>query len=120
MATKRQLKKFVRNSCGALAAEIILARAAFPQIDRKQVHDIVADIAALQADTLVKAGISFDKTPRDFADGHAYRKARSEYFATAYGRLMENFDSRIGEILKSMNAALPEQVREQFKEVASE
>lgn len=44
MANKRQLKKFVRNTCGALASEIILARAAFPEIARKEVHDIVSDI----------------------------------------------------------------------------
>ena len=30
MANKRELKKFIRNTCGALAAEIVLARAAFP------------------------------------------------------------------------------------------
>lgn len=31
MATKRELKKFIRNTCGALAAEILLARAPSPQ-----------------------------------------------------------------------------------------
>lgn len=52
MATKRQLKKAVRNTCGALAAEIIFARAAFPSIDRKNVLDIIVEIAGLQSDTL--------------------------------------------------------------------
>ena len=37
MANKRDLKKYIRNTCGALAGEILLARAAFPAIERKTV-----------------------------------------------------------------------------------
>ena len=120
MSTKRQLKKFVRNTCGALAAEIILARAAFPSINRKDVHDIVAEIAGLQCTTLAKAGISYDKTPRDFESMHEYRKDRRKYFATAFSHLAEDFDKDVEAIVKKMNAALPEDVRKAIKEVAAE
>lgn len=120
MATKRQLKKFVRNTCGALASEIILARVAFPSIERKQVHDIIAEIARLQGETLAKIGISFDKTPRDFADGSEYKKARRTYFNTAYTKLLHSFDASVGEMVKKMNAALPAEVREQIKKAAAE
>lgn len=120
MATKRQLKKFVRNTCGALAAEIILARAAFPTIDRKQVHDIIAEIAAVQADTLSKAAITFDKSPRDFEDRSLYKKGRREYFSKAYTSLLDSFDASVDAILKKMNAALPEDVRAQIKVAAAE
>lgn len=120
MATKRQLKKAIRNTCGALAAEIILARAAFPQIDRKQVHDIVADIAGLQADTLAKVSIAFDKTPRDYADGAQYKKARRTYFNTAYTHLLDGFDKAVEDIVAKMNAALPADVKAQIKAVAAQ
>ncbi len=120
MATKRQLKKFVRNTCGALAAEIILARAAFPQIERKCVHDIISDIARLQAETIAKVGITFDKTPRDYTIGAEYKKARRTYFNTAYTKLLDNFDGSVSEIVKKMNAALPSEVREEIKAAAAE
>ena len=120
MATKRDLKKSVRNTCGALAAEIILASAAFGQIARKDVHDIINDIARLQAETIAKVGITFDKTPRDFADGAAYRKARRTYFHTAFGKLLEGFDTSVVEIVKKMNAALPAEVRDEIKAAAAE
>lgn len=120
MANKRDIKKFLKNTCGALASEIILARAAFPQVSRKDVHDIVADIARLQADALGKVSISFDKTARDFASANEYRKARAAYFAKAYAKLLENFDNTVAEIVKKMNAALPEEVREQIKTAAAE
>ncbi len=120
MANKRDLKKFIKNTCGALAGEIILARAAFPQIGRKEVHDIVADIARLQSEALGKVSISFDKGVRDFATADEYRKAHAEYFATAYTKLLDNFDAAVAEIIKRMNAALPEDVREQIKTAAAE
>lgn len=120
MATKRQLKKFVRNTCGALAAEIIFARAAFPQIDRKQVHDIIADIAALQADTIAKTGIAFDKAPRDFEDRSLYKKARRDYFNKAYTSLLDSFEAAVEDVVKKMNAALPDDVRAQIKDAVAE
>ena len=119
MATKRQLKKSVRNTCGALAAEIILARAAFPTIDRKKVHDIIVEIAALQSATLSKASIAFDKAPRDYAHKAEYNKARRTYFNTAYTALLDSFDDSVAEIIKKMNAALPDDVRQTIKEAAA-
>lgn len=116
MANKRQLKKFVRNTCGALASEIILARAAFPEIARKDVHDIVSDIARLQCTTLAKVGISFDKAPHDYAELSEYHKARKAYFATAYGKLLDGFHDEVSAIVKRMNDALPEPVRQTIKE----
>lgn len=120
MANKRQLKKFVTNTCGALAAEIILARAAFPEIDRKAVYDIISKIAATQQETLAKASISFDKARRDFDNAAEYRKAHREYYNTAYTKLLDAFDAKINEILKEMNAALPENVRATLKVTAAE
>lgn len=120
MATKRQLKKFVANTCGAMAAEIILARAAFPVIERKTVYDIISKIAALQNDTIKKVSLSFDKAPRDFANKSEYNKARRTYFATAYTKLLSYFDGAVADIVKEMNAALPAEVRETLKGVAAE
>ncbi len=120
MATKRDLKKFIHNTCGALAAEIILARAAFPSIERGKVYDIVSDIATLQANTLPKVSIAYDKKPADFENYAEYRKARHAYYATAYDHLLEDFDAQVAEIVSKMDAALPDVIRAAIKESLAE
>lgn len=120
MANKRDLKKFIRNTCGALASEIIIARAVFPAISRKEVHDIVARIAALQCTTLAKVGIAFDKVPGDYESVKEYHKERKQYFATAFNALVDEFDKEVEEIVKSMNAALTDDVRAEIKATISE
>lgn len=118
MANKRNLKKYVRYTCGALASEILLARAAFPTIQRKDVHAILSDIALLQSATITKASVSFDKKCSDFENRGQYNKARSEYYKLAYAKLFEQFNEGIENIVKKMNSALPAEVRAIIKDAA--
>lgn len=119
MATKRQLKKYVRNTCGALASEIILAHVAFPAIDGNKVSEIVTEIASLQCSAIARVGISYDKAPRDFESKNEYRKDRRAYFATAYNKLVADFNNDVLALVKKMNAALPEEVRQTIKETVA-
>lgn len=118
MANKRQLKKFIRHNCGTFAAEILMARAQFPEIDRKTVYDIVSRLAALQTRTLSRANVAFDRTRRDSEPGE-YSKARSAYYHKAYRHLLDEYYAELDAILKDMNAALPADVRKVLKEAAS-
>lgn len=118
MANKRQLKKFVRHTCGMFAAEILMARAGFPEIDRKTVYDIVRRLAALQARTLQRANVAYDHSRRD-SDAATYGNDRAAYFHTAYKHLLDEFYAELEAILKDMNAALPADVRTVLKEAAA-
>lgn len=120
MANKRQLKKFIENSCGAVAAEMILSAAAFPEIDRKAVGEVVNDAMALQAQSLSRINVSFDKSQRDFDNRAQYNKARHEYYAAAYRALLNDFDEQLITIVTKMNAAMPESVRQEFKKAITE
>lgn len=120
MATKRELKKFIRNVCGDLAAEIILARAAFPSIDGKAVNKIVREIAALQTRTLALVSLECDLAPKSFENALEYKKYRCKYFKHAFDKLLVEFDNSIEELVKEMNAALPEDVRSAIKECIKE
>lgn len=120
MAKKRDLKKYIRNTCGALAGEICFARCAFPVIDRKTVYDILVEIAALQGKTISKVSVSFAKTPSDYLEKEVYKKERTAYYAKAYKSLLDEFDASVLEIVKKMNAALPAEVREKIKEAIAE
>ncbi len=119
MANKRDLKKFIRNTCGALAVDMIFARESFNQIDRKAVHDIVLDAARLQGKTIRRVNFSYDRTPESFDDYKAYKKARSLYYRQAYSSLLSDFNTDVAEIVKKMNAALPEEVRKAIKDAIS-
>lgn len=116
MANKRELKKFIRNTCGALALDMILAKESFKQIDRKAVHDVIVAAARLQGKTLRRVQFSFDRSPKSFDDYKSYKKARAEYYRQAYATLLADFNTEVGEIVKEMNAALPEEVRKAIKE----
>ena len=115
MANKRQLKKHVRYVCGDLAAEILIASHMLKGFDRKEVTAIVGDIATLQTKTLQNASFAFDKAAHDYADHAEYRKARRKYFAAAYKKLLADFNESVLAIVKKMNAAMPQEVKDANK-----
>lgn len=117
MSNRRELKKYVHAVCGDLAAGILETSYAFENVKKADVIDIVNDIAALQIDTLAKISVAFDKTPSAMDPGQ-YRKARRAYYRNAAKALLEEFNKSVDEILKKINAALPDDVRSELKAVA--
>ncbi len=120
MANKRDLKKFVRNTCGALALDMVTVSDLFPQIDSKDVEKVVYDCAVLQTSTLSKAGISFDRSASDFESKSAYSAARRSYFRKAYRALKEQFAADVDKLVKVMNQALPDDVRQILRKAAAD
>lgn len=116
MANKRNLKKQVRYICGDIATECMLASTCIDGVDAKEMGRIVAEIAHLQEVALSSVSFSFDKVRSDFASKADYRKARSTYNRKAFTALREKFNNRIREIVKEMNAALPQAAKDANKE----
>lgn len=116
MSSKRDLKKLVRYMCGDMAAECIIAKTVVPGVDAKVMSDIVIKIARLQDATLRKLSFSFDKGAADFENGAAYKAARHAYMVKAYRSLKDEFNKQVAEIVKEMNAALPEAQKELNKQ----
>lgn len=108
---KRTFKKKVRQACGDLAAEILIARHIVAGIDIEAVTKIITDIADLQCETLSNATFSFDKTVHEFDGTAAFRKARRQYYHTAFNKLSDDFRNRVVAIVKDMNAAVPAEAR---------
>ncbi len=115
MTNKRQLKKNIRYVCGDIAAELLVARAMYPEFDDVRVNKIINDIADLQETSVQRVTFSFDKMPRDFENMGAYNKARSEYNRKAYKKLAEDFRKGVEAIVKEMNEALPASAKEANK-----
>lgn len=119
MANKRQLKKYIRFVCGSIANECIIAREFIDGIDAEKMNQIIVDLATLQEQAVNHVTFSFDKTPHDFASLHDYRKARRDYYTKAFTTLNDEFNAHIADIVKRMNALLPERQREINKKIAS-
>lgn len=117
MSKRRELKKYVRTVCGDLAGSILETAYVFNGVKNSDVCEIINEIAALQVETLAKAGVAYDKTPST-SDPAAYRKERRSYYHTAFRTLIHEFNASVLEIVKKINAAVPEDVRKQLKEAA--
>ncbi len=102
----------IRTVCGDIAGECILARHFVPGIDADKMMEIVVEIADLQCDTLTNVSFSFDKSESSFDNAHLYRAERKKYFKKGYAKLRGDFDKAVLEIVKKMNAALPEKQKE--------
>lgn len=118
MSSKRNLKKQITRICGALAYECIMAQQFVEGIDTEAMDRVIIAIAQLQDHALSRCSISFDKVPSDFSDRHAYNLARRAYFAEAFRNLHKEFNEKVGEIVKEMNALLPAAQREANKAAA--
>jgi hypothetical protein len=115
MANKRNLKKQVKHICNDIATECLIAAQFVEGADDKAFMDIVSKTAALQGTALENITFSFDKYPRDFENLKAYRKARNDYYKKAFGSFRAKFNTHVNELVKEMNAAVPQSVRDAHK-----
>lgn len=118
MANKRQIKKHITDTCGALATECIFAIEYVEGLDINTMKQIIVEIASLQDHAISRCSVVFDKTPSNFENGHDYTVARNKYFADAFRNLNKEFNETVGQIVKEMNALLPAQQREANKAAA--
>lgn len=116
MANKRNLKQMIRFVCGDIAGECIYAKACIDSINDEKMDEIICKIALLQVKTTDKVSVCFDKNVKSFnGDMKAYNKARRDYFKACYTELKKEFHSALEEIVKEMNALLPQEVRDANK-----
>ncbi len=112
MTNKRQLKKHIRYVCSELAVTLLIANAGVRGFDTEKTADIVGKIAVLQESSIAHVSICYDKIAADFENRKAYNAARAKYFATAYAKLLKEFGDQVQEIVKEMNAAMPQEARD--------
>lgn len=103
MKSKRDLKKQIKYICGDLVGECMILGEVTPEEKQNEVGQLIIDIAVLQESTLDKVNFSFDKSARDFADRHAYLKARRAYYAAAYAKLHDEFNEGLRSAVHRMN-----------------
>ncbi|MCM1164102.1 MAG: hypothetical protein NC339_07635 [Muribaculaceae bacterium] len=120
MATnKRTLKKEIRMICGALAGECVIAKITIPGIDTEKLNEIIYDIADLQANAIRMISVTFPRSESSYESKKQYADERHKYFHAAFRKLKGDFNARIDQIIKEMNAALPASQKEANKKKAA-
>lgn len=116
MANKRDLKKYIKYTCGNIAGECIFAKIYFDGVDCDKMDDIIVKTACLQTNTIDKVSVSFDKTLKSFEGNAAkYKKAKTAYFKEAYKALNKELADAVNEIVAEMNAALSQEQKDANK-----
>lgn len=115
MANKRELKKEIRKVCGDIAAECLLAKYFVKGSDAKALNAVINDVADLQISAIDNVTFAFDKQPHDFDTRAEYNKARHTYYAKAFKSLRSKFYDKVNEIVKNLNAAIPQEARDAVK-----
>ncbi len=115
MANLRELKKQIRYICSDIASECLIAGEYLDGADKKALKEIVVKLAQLQHNALANLSFKFDKVPSDFPNKHEYNKAKEAYDKKAFAAFREKFNSRVQEIVKEMNAAVPQAARQAAK-----
>lgn len=114
MSNKKSLKKHIHRVCGQAAVEVL------QDLPVEIAHKAVVQLAVLQSGALAKVSFSFDHSRRDFANKHAYNKARTLYVKAAYDKLKSDFNKDLQKIVSEINSNLSDNDRQANKEKAND
>lgn len=119
MASKRDLKKQIHYVCGETALTCIFTRNFMKVNNVKNIDKLIVEIAKLQQHALQHINFSFEKTPQDFENKAAYKKALHKYRKMAYSALVKEFNGKVHEIVKQLNAEIPNEQRDANRNAAT-
>ena len=111
-SNKRLLKKEIRNICGALAGECVIAKITLSVLTPETLNKIIYELAELQENALKCVSVEFPQSPKSFATAKEYHDARTKYFKAAFSSLKKEFNTHVEAIVKEMNDALPQEQKD--------
>lgn len=116
MASKRDLKKLIKITCGDIVGECVFAKLYFDGVNQDKMDEIIVRTACLQTSAIDKVTVWYDKTLKSFdGDVRAYRKARNEYYKCCFNAIKAELSEAVSEIVAEMNAALSQEQKDANK-----
>ena len=110
MASKRDLKKYIKYTCADIAGECVFAMNFFNGIECDKMEDIIVKAAYLQTETIDKVSVSYDKTLKSFnGNAYEYNKARKTYFKECYKSLRKELANSVNALVIEMNSAITQE-----------
>ena len=94
MATKRDLKKYMKNMAADVAGETVFILNYYDNIDEDKANKVLDDLIVLLTEKIDNVSVGFDKTcvVSFGGDRKAYRKAHTAYFKNCYKELLKEFN----------------------------
>ncbi len=122
MATKRDLKKYMKNMAADVAGETVFILNYYDNIDENKANKVLDDLIVLLTEKIDNVSVGFDKTciVSFGGDRKAYRKAHTAYFKNCYKELLKEFNEGIQAVVKEMNSLLSKEQLAENKKMANE
>ncbi|MDE5713017.1 MAG: hypothetical protein K2I16_05265 [Muribaculaceae bacterium] len=115
MANKREFKKYVEavgaSACEAMMATYYNVEDADKEAIIKSMEQLLGAVGAAQSN----ANVTFDKGVKAFGDIKEYSKAKKDFYKKLFIKINEDFSKELDAALKVFNAAIPQEVKEQYK-----
>lgn len=119
MANKREFKKYVEavgvSACNAMMATYYNVEGADKEAIEKAMAQVLGAIGAARS----HANVKFDKGMKAFPDATAYAKAKKEFFRKVFVKISDDFSKELDAALKTFNAAIPQEVKDQYKKAVA-
>lgn len=115
MSSIRKSKKQINATCVELANLLIFISAVNDGYTEEEFYKNAVAIDNLTSTALSRCKFAFDKSRSDFENDHEYRLARHKYVASAFRKMKADNEKQIAEILHTLNAAVPEKIKESVK-----
>lgn len=119
MANKREFKKYVEAVGASACDEMMSAYYTVDGIDKDSVSKAVEQVLCAVAAARANANVFFDKGSKAFSSRKEYSKAKQDFFEKLFEKINGDFSKQLDEALKVFNSAVPREVKEQNKELAS-
>lgn len=119
MANKREFKKYVEaigaSACEAMMETYYNVEGADKAAIEKAMGQVLGAVGAARA----HANVFFDKGHKAFENPAEYSKAKAEFFKKLFVKINDDFAKELDAALKVFNAAIPANVKEDYKKAVA-
>lgn len=119
MANKREFKKYVEavgaSACDAMMATFYNVDGADKDAILKSLKMVLGAVGSARSN----ANVTFDKGVKAFDSPKEYGKAKKEFYSKMFVKINDDFSKDIDEALKVFNGAIPQAVKDSYKEAVA-
>lgn len=119
MANKREFKKYVEavgaSACDAMMATYYNVEGA----DKEAILNSIKMVLGAVGSARSNANVTFDKGVKAFDSLEDYCKAKREFYSKMFVKINDDFAKDIDEALKVFNGAIPQAVKDSYKEAVA-
>ena len=120
MANKREFKKYVEaigaSACEAMMSTYYNVEGADKEAIIKAIEQVLGAVGADRSN----ANVTFDKGVKAFENLKEYSKAKKEFDKKLFVKISDDFTTQLDAALKIFNAAIPQNVKDEYKKAVAE